>query len=134
MIGNRRGDIGFLEAMVSAMAVCLVLSVFLAALAADVLAEEDGDPPGFDWSITDRSEIHGGRVVSDIGERLPAIASREKLCGITVRCTPLADGAEPSEWSYGETGAERIVLSHMSQIPAEDGRIIPTLFEAVMSR
>ncbi|MGI6009267.1 MAG: hypothetical protein ACOX8X_03980 [Methanomethylophilus sp.] len=50
MIRDRKGDIGFMEAMASAMAVCIVMAAFTAFCAAELTADSGAEErPEFDW-------------------------------------------------------------------------------------
>ena len=68
MISDRRGDIGFAEAMIGAMTVCVVLMCFTAFVAADIALQDEGTV--FDWTYISGVAYDGDyRIVysSEIG-------------------------------------------------------------------
>ena len=73
---DRRGEIGFLEAIVATMAVCMVLTAFVGFLAAETVLEST-DASDFDRSVTDGVRIEGGGYVDPtMGTALAAMAER----------------------------------------------------------
>lgn len=67
---DKKGDIGFMEAMAAAMAVTLVLTAFIGAVAIHAGGQEDV-ARGVDIdALADRISISDGRIEGDLGEEL----------------------------------------------------------------
>lgn len=83
---DKKGDIGFMEAMAAAMAVTLVLTAFIGAVAIHAGGQEDV-ARGVDIdALADRISISDGRIEGDLGEELRFQIQIGGVRGASVRC------------------------------------------------
>lgn len=128
MIRNAKGGIGFMEAMVSAASVCIVLTCFTAFLAT-ALAEEHSETPEFDWNAAYSVSLANGEYDgSAIAESAEEQAVRGGWNGVAVTCT----GPVSSTWEYGNREGDSVRDTVVRSVPSDDGRSVPTVFEAVI--
>lgn len=124
---DRKGDVGFMEAMAGAMTVCVVMMCFTAFVAADT-ALDRGHPEGFDWTyvggVTSGPEGCSVDLVSD-----PMVFAESRgYAGLSFSVyDPLSD-ATVSEISYGNTDGPHI--SERRMFSAADGdTVTPVIVE-----
>lgn len=131
---DRRGEIGFLEAIVATMAVCMVLTAFVGFLAAETVLEST-DASDFDRSVTDGVRIEGGGYVDPtMGAALAAMAERNGYRMAEVRCHASgAEGIRPGRWTTDPDYNGNIVSDrYMRYVSSDDGRVVPTIFEVMV--
>ncbi len=128
---DRRGDIGFMEAMAGAMTVCLVLTSFSAFLAADILAEEPEEPE-FDWnSLGDIGLDHGNMGVS-LKTDFRQYMDDNGFTGIELKVEVLQGAGNHLTYLVGER--TDIAAKDSRAVEARDGngRILPALAEVTI--
>lgn len=132
MISDRRGEAGFLEAMVATAAVCLVMTAFVCYMAAE---GPDDDRVEVDRSVADGVSIVGGGYSGDgVEERLAEAVDRGGYSGAALRCRAEgATGIAEGSWSYGTLSGDGVVgETFIRQVRSDDGRVVPTLFEVTV--
>lgn len=130
MIADRRGEVGFLEAIISAMAVCLVLTAFIGFLAAEIL-EDATDPAGIDRSIVNNVIISNGRYVDEgLDVKLSDLAERNGYSVAMITChAEGVDDIENGHWGREPAYDPGIVSDRfMRCVHSDDDRIVPTVF------
>lgn len=129
MIRDRRGDIGFMEAMVSAMAVCIVLTAFVAFIAVDTVADRDGGPE-IDWRVADGVEIVDGSYSGEgVSDDLLAQCEEEGWTGVQLRCWNPAMERSGSTWAFGVPGENTHIERRVMDVQSDDRQLVPTVFE-----
>lgn len=132
MIGSGRGDIGFMEAMVSAMAVCLVLTCFIAFFAA-YAAESGTAHPEFDWNAVSSVRLEDGAYD---GPGVEASATEQMSLhgwrGVLLTCSGNGSGEPSAQWAVGSDGGDSVRDRIMRPVPSDDGRLVPTVFEVTV--
>jgi len=125
---NRKGDIGFMEAMAGAMTVCLVMTAFTAFLMAETLAQEP-EPPSFDWSLLGTITVEDGGFAAD-----PACSDypeNHKISGLLIRIhSPAFGSVEGFEAMFGTVSEDSVCERRMISVEYGD-TIIPAVAEAV---
>jgi hypothetical protein len=88
---NRRGDIGFMEAMVAAMAVTVVLAAFTGVVVSKVFVSDLR--PGYPdiREMADSLYVSDGEIQGNLDEELEIILMRTGLNGISVSFVPVPD-------------------------------------------
>ncbi len=128
---DRKGDIGFMEAMAGAMTVCLVLTAFSAFLAADLLLEEP-DYPEFDWtqigSVTKSGNIVGMMQHSDIKQYIEDSGFK----GVVLKTTYLVIDFPPSTFRYGGTSDTCFRETKAIEVTDEYGLCYPAIMEVTV--
>jgi len=132
MISDRRGDIGFLEALVATMAVIMVLTAFTGFLAAMTL-EDAAEIPGFDRNAADGITIADRAYTGDLGSALQKEMDRWGYAGITVRCyAPGSPELGAGIWSLGALTGGIAGDRWLADVKADDGTVVPTVFEVAV--
>ena len=127
MESDHRGDIGFPEAVIGTVAVCIVLSSFIV-FAYGAVGQEDLAVSSFDIQpIVRQLAFVSGSYTIDTEFIATELYSGD-ISGVTVSLTaPGVDGVPPSEWSFGETSGDHSVTRRLVDVMSDDGRRIPTL-------
>lgn len=130
---NKKGELGFPEAIMAAMIVTLVLSLYMGLLVLNT-ADENSEPDvRIDHRIFGSLVLDGGEIAGDIEMRLTSEMERHGLRGISFICEV------PGELGFagrhilvgnmdGNIGSERFI--HM--LKATDGRILPAVMEVAV--
>jgi len=126
---NRRGEAGFAEAMMAAVAVALTLTAFMGALAYNTLTDTPDEGPRA-LPLPDL-RVEGGEVTGDVG--LCIAEAMERGSGVTFRAYVPGHGITPFEFRDGsdEGGVlERHVGSFV--IGCDDGRALVCSYEVTV--
>lgn len=127
---NNRGDIGFMEAMVAAMAVTVVLAAFTGAVA--LKAFESDLRPGYPdlRELANSLYVSDNEICGDLEEELEIILANKGINGISVSFVPVPDregnpavGGElhfTAGAEHGNISTERILCS----VKKDDGNIL----------
>lgn len=124
---DRRGDVGFMEAMAGAMTVCVVMMCFTAFVAADA-ALDHGAVQGFDWTYVEgvSADIEGYSVILSSDPMVFAESRGYSGLSFTVY-DPLSDSVV-SETAYGRTDGTHV--SERKVFPVSDGdSVTPVILE-----
>ncbi len=125
---NRKGDIGFMEAMAGAMTVCLVMTAFTAFLMAETLAQEP-EPPGFDWGLVGPVTVENGMIVAE-----PACSDypeNNRISGLLLRIySPAFDSLEGFEEMFGTESDDSVCERRIISV-GNGETSIPAVMEAV---
>jgi len=125
MMPDRRGEMGFMEAMVCTIAVCIVLNAFIAFSAADSIPEDsplgsfDADSVHIDF--TERIEVDD--------EYLARFMISENLFGISISVTVPYFAEEPTIVSVGEQRGLLYRDSYILMADYDNGRHVPIVVE-----
>ncbi|MCQ2079886.1 MAG: hypothetical protein MJZ38_07530 [archaeon] len=127
---DRRGDIGFMEAMAGAMTVCIVMLGFCSFVMTDAMADHTPQHT-FDWDLVDGICLDGeGRYTLDRTSELEAYAEENGLAGISVDISAgSASGVGTLHIDVGKTSGMHIGERKLVSVSTEDGRSVPTLVE-----
>lgn len=90
---NRKGDIGFMEAMAAAMAVTLVLTAFIGATAIYAIETDVSKRDINIDSLADGIRIADGRIEGDLQDELQSQIDLRGIGGASVMCTSVPDSA-----------------------------------------
>lgn len=126
---DRRGDIGFPEAMMAVMIVTIVLTAYLAAFATGVVVTEK-DAPDFDRHITCDAHIKGDKIILDVEDGMERFLARENCNGLTLRCSiPGHPSISMLDTSAGTTDGKVSGERYTQTIRSDDGRVYSAVFE-----
>lgn len=129
---DRKGDIGFLEAIMATMMVCMVLTAFTGFLAGETM-QDAAEIPGFDRSAADGVTVVDGAYRGDLTAALQQQADRWGYAGLTVRCYAPGDSTlTAGSWHIGSLTGGIAGDRFLRDIPADDGRLVPTVFEVAV--
>ncbi len=132
---NRRGGIGFTEAIVAVMVVTVVIGLYLGAFAHSMHGG-DGRDPDFDEDIAAAFSVAGGVLTADADEALTELMERHGYRGITLRCRIPGGiaGDDVLALSVGQTDGEVSGCRFLHPVAADDGRVLAAVFEAGVYR
>jgi len=128
---DRRGDIGFMEAMAGAMTVCLVLTAFSAFVAADMLSEEPEEPE-FDWNMVGAMHIRNGNLGLSLHGDFRQYLEDNGLRGIHVHALVPQYNNRALDYRVGETTDLCVKDSRAIEVPDDHGRIYPAMMEVTL--
>ncbi len=127
---DKKGDIGFMEAMVAAMAVSIILAAFIGMVALKIY-EADIDPRELDIdAITGHIVVSEGMILGDIQDELERQVIKAQINGASIKCTSVPnkdnDPVLKGELFFtagtfaGQLSTERKLLS----IDTDDGYVL----------
>ncbi len=126
---DRRGDIGFMEAMAGAMTVCLVMTAFTAFLAAETLSQQP-EPPSFDWGLIGKVGISDGEFNAE-----PACSEfpeNNRISGLLIRIySPAFPSIGEFEEMYGTESEESVCERRIVSVSSGDASV-PAVMEAIL--
>jgi hypothetical protein len=129
---NRKGDLGFPEAIMAVMVVTLVLTVYIGLFALDS-SRTDATDVDMDRELVDGIIIEDGKVCGDITPELTAFVEKNGYRGILVRCIVPGNIVEGGlEFTVGDMDGTMIGEKFLRTIPSGDGRHIPVIFEVAI--
>ncbi|MDR3282804.1 MAG: hypothetical protein LBS92_04245 [Candidatus Methanoplasma sp.] len=130
MTFDRKGGLGFPEAMMAAMVVILVLTAYVGFFAADRGTETE---PAFDRSLANVVTVKGGELSGDMGQELAKFMERHGYRGAMIACrVPGGIASGTLEFSVGKMDGSVFGERFLKAVEADDGRIITVLFEAAI--
>ena len=131
MRSDRRGDMGFLEAMTMVMMVSIVLMLYLGA--ASALIHIHTDPlEGLEGEALD-AKVESGQVVADNSTYMETYVSYTGASGMRVVTTvPGGFASQPLEESFGVMDGDRYTRMFTSQVQADNGRTVIAVFEVTV--
>ena len=128
---DRRGGMGFVEAMLAVMAVTVVLMMYMSSVATAVLMEADPvsdlDPEQMTAEVVDR------RIEVGFEDYLEGFVSEHGINGAAVMVTVpggFADG--PYSTVLGTSAGEVHSRTFSGNIPADHGRTVSAVFEVTL--
>jgi len=130
---NRRGDLGFPEAIMAAMIVTLSLTLYMGLFALNAADGGGGPEVRVDHRIFGGLTLEDGEIAGDIEMRLITEMERHGFRGITVICSVPGDlGFKDRRIAVGsmdgKIGSERFLFS----MKGADGRIVPVVIEVAV--
>ncbi len=88
---DKKGDIGFMEAMVGAMAVTIILAAFVGVAVLKV-CETDIDPGDLDINIIANCIVVSDNMIQgDLQDELESQVIKACISGASIKCTPVPD-------------------------------------------
>jgi len=126
MIPNLHGDMGFNEAIVSMMSVCVIISIYLLFVASSAVASYDPmegfDPDALEIGVVDDITVSESYMFTCLGTM--------DIIGITVNISvPHFD--RMSSFSVGSESNLEYSQSYMRMLDYDNGRIIPVYIEVI---
>ena len=130
---DRRGDIGFMEAMAGAMTVCIVMMVFVAYVAADVAYSHQEDPD-FDWSYIKEVGVTDSQATVTFSSDPLAYIETSGLLGLCVKTVPpTSSDLESSQYEFGQKGDSKYIERKLFSV-TNGQEIIPVSVEVTLCR
>ncbi|MCL2786645.1 MAG: hypothetical protein FWD81_05460 [Methanomassiliicoccaceae archaeon] len=126
---NRKGEGGFMESMLAVMVVVISLTAFLSFLPFSMSVEDYVDHD-IRSDILDGVRISGGKIETEIGERIEETMIRYGYEGMTIILS-VSDGIYGSEvtFSAGSRDSDNIVSKNGTiTVRADDGRSVPVKY------
>ncbi|MCL2148937.1 MAG: hypothetical protein FWH47_06335 [Methanomassiliicoccaceae archaeon] len=130
---NKRGELGFPEAIMAVMIVTLSLSAYLGLFALNAANSGGGPDVHIDHRIFDTLVVSRGEVTGDIEMMLVSEAERHGYRGVSVICeVPGGLGVKGMSVRIGDMdgsiGSERFLC----QLRSADGRALPAVIEVAV--
>lgn len=130
---DSKGDMGFMEAMLSAMAVITVLMAFIGSVSTMVVVS-DVSMEGFDTRML-KGEISDGVFQPFYVDYLYECRDLYGYSSVTVKVTiPGGFCEEPEPVSTGGDGGFKHTLFHTDVVHSDKGRSIPVFYEVVLCK
>ncbi len=129
---NRKGDMGFPEAMMAVMVVMIVLTVYLGAFLIHAHTSED-DVPEFNTNVLSGISIENDRVTGDLYQDLSGYVEHNGYRGAIITCCVPGDSVECDlSFSFGDIDGDITTKRFTRVIPSDDDRMIPVVFEVML--
>lgn len=130
---NKRGDLGFPEAIMAAMIVTLALTAYLGLFALNTVNNEGEPDVQIDHRIFGGLTLADGQVVGDITICLISEMERHGFRGISFKCeVPGELGFKGMSTSIGDMDGKVISERFLCQLRSSDGRIVPAVMEVAV--
>ncbi|MDR1690896.1 MAG: hypothetical protein LBR42_03500 [Candidatus Methanoplasma sp.] len=130
---NKRGGLGFPEAIVAAMIVTLSLSAYLGLVALNAANEYEGSEMHIDHRMFDGLTLEDGKIVGDIEPSLTSEAERHGYRGVSFRCeVPGGLGFETVSFMIGDMDGNITSKRFIIDLLSKDGRVIPAIAEVAV--
>jgi len=130
---NKRGDIGFPEAIMAAMIVTLALTAYFGFFALNAVNNESGPEVRVDHRIFDNLTIRDGEIIGDIEMQLISETERHGYKGISFTCeVPGGLGIKGKSLCIGSMDGKVDSERFLMQLRSSDGRIVPAVIEVVV--
>jgi len=129
---DKKGDLGFPEAILAVMIVTLVLMIYLGAFVIQTGAE-DRKGPELDDGILSGITIHDDEFIADIDDELYKFLEKNDYKGIKIECWTPGD-LIGSHYSHmmGTIDGTLQERHYLKTISSNDGRMIPVIFEVTL--
>jgi len=128
---NKKGDIGFLEAIMAVMLVTIALSAYLGIFVLNA-TEDAYEPEKIDRDIVNTLCIEDNRIEGDLIPELERIIEQKGYRGITVRCYVPGDLAITEEFHSGSMEGHISGERFLKNLYATGNRKIPVIFEVAI--
>jgi len=130
---NNKGSLGFPEAIMAAMIVTLVLTMYMGLFVLNAANEKSDPEVNIDHRVFEGLILEDGKITGDIEQQLISESERHGYKGVSFTCeVPGEFGFEARHISVGEmTGkisSERFVMP----LRSSDGRTVPTVMEVAV--
>ena len=132
MIRDKRGEGGFMEAMVALMMVTIALTAFFGMLAYSEIGGSD-DSVSLDTRFIEDLRIVDGKVVGETDKQLSHFVEKNGLNGsrLTVKIAGTLSNASLLRSSGTEEGNNVGAITGTFSIPSDDGRTFTASYEVV---
>lgn len=124
MLGNRRGDMGFGEAVISMIAVVIVLNALIFAV---VSYDTGSDHEGPDFRMLD-GHVSEGRYVLDSEEYLQAYFERHGFSGLCLKVS-IPTSTEDYIISIGSDTGYNAIHSGTGLVRSDSGAVLPAVYK-----
>lgn len=129
---NRKGDIGFPEAIMASMVVTLVLTAFIGMIAMDMVNSEETVPEER-MELAEYISVVEGVAVGDLTEPMTETMERNDYRGITVRCSMPGTLVECNlEFTVGQMDGDLFSDRYLDIVNTDDGRVLCIVFEVAI--
>ena len=124
---DRRGDIGFPEAVMGASAVCVVLVCFIA-FAYGSFSETESEVHQYSLSaLPDHISLESGSYILDESFVYGKMSSLD-VSGVSIIADPSGMSTiTPAFWSIGDGSGDCTQWRYVADIDSDDGRRVPTV-------
>ncbi|MBR7153391.1 MAG: hypothetical protein IKD00_06605 [Candidatus Methanomethylophilaceae archaeon] len=130
---DSKGDMGFLEAVLSAMAVVTVLMAFIGTVSTALVASEVS-MDGFDTRMLD-AEISEGVFVPYYLDYMQDCMDVHGYSSVTVSVSvPGGFCEDPGTVTVGEPGGFKRTLFHTDTVECDSGRTVPVFYEVELCK
>ena len=132
MIRNKRGEGGFMEAMVALMMVTIALTAFLGMLAYSEIGKSD-DRVTLDTRFIEDLQIIDGEIVGETEKQLDRFVEKNGLNGarLTVEVAGTLSDASLARTSGTTIGNNVGTFTGSFSISSDDGRVFAASYEVV---
>ena len=132
MIKDKRGEGGFMEAMVALMMVTIALTAFIGMLAYSEIGKSD-DSVSLDTRFVEDLQIVDGNIAGETGKYLDRFVEKNGLNGtrLTVKVAGSLSDASLLRTSGTEEGNNVGTFTGTFSIPSDDGRTFAASYEVV---
>lgn len=129
---DKKGDLGFPEAILAVMIVTLVLMIYLGAFVIQTGTEDD-ESPELDDEILSGISIRDNEFTANIDDGLYKFLERNDYKGIKIECWTPGNLIE-SHYSHllGNMDGKLQEEHYLKTISSDDGRMIPVIFEVTL--
>lgn len=130
---DKRGDLGFPEAIMAVMIITLSLTAFMGVVAFDLVNNDDDRSIELDPKIFERLSLDAGTVVGDLNDELNSMVDRHGYKGISVTCKiPGELGFESAVFSVGDLAGDPVFDRFLCSMNSSDGRVLPAVIEVMI--
>lgn len=130
---DKRGDLGFPEAIFAVMIVTLSLTAFIGIMAITVADDTDEQAIMIDRRIFEKLSVEDGIIIGDIENDIVSAAERYGYGGIGIRCSVPGDlGLDDVSFYIGELNGDIISEKCIVLLSSNDGRAIPAIVEMMI--
>jgi hypothetical protein len=128
---NRKGDIGFPEAMMAVMIVSVILTAYLGAFVLNT--HNQSEDVEFDENLIDGLTITEGKISGDPSHKLTVFMEKHGYRGVMIRCT-IPDGIIDSGMEITVGTMDGNIENHrfIKNIKSDDSRVIAAIFEVAV--
>ncbi|MDR0309723.1 MAG: hypothetical protein LBH88_03075 [Candidatus Methanoplasma sp.] len=130
---NRRGDLGFPEAIMAAMIVTLSLTAYMGLFALNIADDGNISVTSIDHRTFSCLSLADGEIAGDIESRLVSEMERRGLNGISFICeVPGGFGYSSRSVTVGNMDGRIDCERFLFTLKSQDGRIIPAVMEVAV--
>ncbi len=128
---DRKGDIGFMEAMAGAMTVCIVMMVFVAYVVADQASSQQ-DQVNFDWSYIEGIEVQDSQAVIHFASDPIVFMESNDISGILFKTHPPSNSELGGfEKKFGNVGGTKYSERKLFSV-TYGNEVLPVSIEVVI--
>lgn len=130
---DRRGDLGFPEAIMAVMVVSLSLTAYIGVMAITIADDQDDADVRIDKRLFNGFTIEEDRIKGDIEESMIATMERHGYNGITIKCNvPGTQLIDAFSLTVGQMEGDIFSERHLISIKCDDGRTVSAIAEVIV--